>query len=69
MKDKEGNTVIASKPYRWTENDQSCQVVLREVGGVEPFVTHVYDSNKDSYFWGHYFRNVEDALEDFNERS
>jgi len=66
-KDKER---IASKPYRWTDKDQSCEVVLRHLPqSAEPYVTHVYDSNKDSYFWGHYFSTLEEGLEDFQDRA
>jgi hypothetical protein len=47
------------------------QVVLREVGGVEPFVTHLRVFRGDGSFfhtWGHYFKSEAAAREDFQKR-
>ena len=52
------------------------RIVLREVGGVQPFVTHfenmkIVDDDtygSDGFYWDHYFDTYEQALADFNER-
>ena len=47
-------------------------VLAYQPGGVEPFITwetpSVSSSSETPYFWGHYFRDMDSAMADYNKR-
>lgn len=49
--------------------DKNMEVILAEIGGVEPFVVWIMDPETKQRYWGAYFSNINDAIENFNERS
>ena len=67
------NRVIAQSEIIHEEGCEKSRVVLHEVGGYQPFVTHV-DVIKDGWpaysglIWGHYFSDAEAARADFEKR-
>ena len=59
--------VIARKPAR----DEGFEIVLRHntEDKITPYITHVYDKERNYYFWGHYHDDIEFAAQDYKERS
>lgn len=63
MKDSYGRKVLA----RFDNGERV--ITLADVGGYQPFVTWASRSDRpDDTFWGHYFVDAKDALDDFSER-
>lgn len=60
--------IKASKMYSNHPGDEHLEVVLANIGGYQPWVTWMYNKQDSSYFWGHYFEDYKDAMEDFNKR-
>jgi hypothetical protein len=49
------------------EFEDGTAMVLRDLGGAQPYATHWRGQNGD-YWWGHYFEKEEEAREDFKDR-
>lgn len=61
----------ASLPKR--EGNMDAEIVLRyfDHNTCTPYVTHQHNiqyGEKDGYYWGHYFKTLEEAQVDFVER-
>ena len=44
------------------------EIVLRYVGGYQPYATHFHNMRDGGYYWGHYFADLQQARADFIER-
>ena len=66
---KHGTDIIA-ECLTYNDDGQANGVALRDVGGLHPFVTHMFCAYEDArdYFHGHYFKSLREAREDFRKR-
>jgi hypothetical protein len=64
---------LEASPWRQGEGEVPNRVVLRKVGGCQPFATHIEclsDGPCGRYFTqGHYFAGLIDAAKDFEKRA
>jgi hypothetical protein len=60
--------VMAIRPASDHPADYYLWIVLRNIGGHHPFVTHLYNSQEGGYSSGHYFAGYTEALNDFCTR-
>jgi len=66
---------IVSESKGKTPCTQNYRVVLREIGGYHPYVTHLENLQDNGeqkegreFYWGHYFEKYEKALVDYVDR-
>lgn len=63
--------LVAAKPYA---NNVGFMIVMHKrtdespYPGVEPYCTHVYNSEDQAFYYGNYFSSYTEALRDFNKR-
>ena len=78
MKVKNEETVIYGTALKISDGTKPHRVVLRYLEGeYQPYVTHMENMKlegseafvHESFYWGHYFSNKDDAVKDFEERS